>query len=290
MYLQQLINGITLGSIYALIALGYTMVYGILLLINFAHGDIYMIGAFIGFFLIGRMGFVPSLLGSMLFCGVLGFVIEKVAYKPLRHAPRISGLISALGVSISLQSLMFLLMGPRPRSYPSIRFLENNSLTLNEIRISYMQIIILVVSVMLMFGLQYFLKNTKAGRAMRACSEDNIAARLMGINVDNIISITFIIGSCLGGAAGVLVGIYYSNITPYMGALPGIKAFAAAILGGIGNIYGAMLGGYILGISEIFATAFISSSYRDVIAFIIIITFLLIKPSGILGKKRDTKV
>jgi len=290
MLIQQLINGLTLGAIYALIALGYTMVYGVMGLINFAHGEIYMIGAYIGLFLIGRLNFLPALVGSMLFCSILGLVIEKIAYRPLRYAPRLSCLITALGVSITLQAAMLLLMGPAPRSYSSLTFFEENFITFMDVRVSYLQILILLISLILMYGLQYFIKKTKTGKAMRAVSQDKITAKLMGINIDNIISITFAIGSALGGAAGVLVGIYYSNIFPYMGAVPGIKAFAAAILGGIGIIPGAMLGGIILGITEIFVVAFLSSSYRDVIAFALLVIVLLIKPTGILGKREDIKL
>lgn len=290
MFFQQLVNGITLGSTYALIALGYTMVYGILQLINFAHGEIYMFGAFIGMIMVTtfRLPIIAAFIVAMLFSSLLGMGIEMIAYRPLRKSTRIAALISAIGVSIFLQNLGILIMGPATRPFP--RTIESHFYDLGVVKIDLLQIIILVVSVILMFGLQLLVKKTKAGKAMRATAQDTDAANLMGININKIITFTFAIGSSLGAAAGVLIGLYFNSVDPLMGVMPGLKGFVAAVLGGIGNIPGAMLGGVILGIVEVLGVAYVSSAYRDAIAFAILIIILLVKPSGIMGTNVREKV
>ncbi|MEN3012448.1 branched-chain amino acid ABC transporter permease [Dictyoglomus thermophilum] len=288
--LQQIINGISLGSIYALIALGYTMVYGILRLINFAHGDIYMLGAFIGFFALGswNMPFAIGLIIAMLLTAIIGILVEKLAYKPLRNAPRISLLITAIGVSFLLENIMVLLVGATPRAFP--QKIPTEVYLIGNIIVTNKQIIILSVSIFLMLFLQFVVNKTKIGRAMRAVSQDKEMAQMLGVNIDNVISFTFALGSALAAAGGVLVGMYFNKIEPYMGVMPGLKAFVAAVLGGIGIIPGAMLGGFIMGIAEVLVSAFISSTIRDAIAFIILIVILLVKPTGILGKYMREKV
>ncbi|MGE5396960.1 MAG: branched-chain amino acid ABC transporter permease [Chitinophagales bacterium] len=291
MFWQQLINGLTLGSIYALIALGYTMVYGIILLINFAHGDVYMVGAFIGLLLAltFNVNVFVAIGGAMLVCALLGVLIEKLAYRRLRSASRLSALISAIGVSTFLSTLMVLIHGPDTHAFPAETF-AMVSYNLGSIQVSNMQVFILVVSALLMLGLQLLVKKTKIGLAMRACSQDIEAAALMGINVNRVISFTFALGSALAAAGGVLVGIYYSAVEPYMGVIVGLKAFAAAVLGGIGSIPGAMLGGFLLGIMENFSIAYLASSYKDAIAFGILIVVLILRPQGLLGKSIAKKV
>ena len=273
-FLQQLVNGLSLGSIYALIALGYTMVYGIIKLINFAHGDIYMLGAYCAFLITTYcgLGFIPALLISMVFCGVVGVLIERIAYKPLRHATRITALITAIGV----------------RTYPKL--LTSASFHLGPVTITMQQVYIFVITVILMVVLQFIVQKTKMGRAMRAVSVDEDAARLMGIDVDKTISFTFLLGSALAGVAGVLVGIYYNSINPLMGMTPGLKAFIAAVFGGIGSIPGAMIGGLFIGIAETMVTAYGSSLYKDAIVYIILILILILKPAGLLGKNVREKV
>ncbi len=289
-FLQQLVNGLSLGSIYALIALGYTMVYGIIGLINFAHGDIYMIGAFVGYAAItyGHMGFLPALILSMLACGVLGMAIEKIAYKPLRNATRIAALITAIGVSLFLEYTTMFFTGAQVRSYPPV--LTDKVFHLGDVIISLQQIYIILIAVILMIILQFIVHKTKVGKAMRAVSIDNDAAQLMGINVDRTISYTFLIGSALAGAAGVLVGIYYNSIDPLMGILPGLKAFVAAVFGGIGIIPGAMLGGVAIGLTETLVSGYFSSMVKDAAVFAILILILILKPSGLLGKNTKEKV
>ncbi|MDA8235201.1 MAG: branched-chain amino acid ABC transporter permease [Clostridia bacterium] len=289
-FLQQLINGLSLGSIYALIALGYTMVYGIIRLINFAHGDIYMVGAYVGYFAATQgFGFIPSLLIAMVTCAVLGVVIERLAYKPLRNAARLAALITAIGVSLFLEYGGMMIVTPQVRTFPDI--LSNKIYPLmGGVQISFREIIIFVVTITLMLLLQFIVHKTKTGKAMRAVSHDNEAAMLMGINVDNTISATFAIGSALAAAAGVLVGVYYNQIEPLMGIMPGLKAFVAAVLGGIGIIPGAVTGAMLLGITETMVSGYIDSMYKDPVAFIILILILIVKPTGLFGKNVREKV
>ncbi len=291
-FLQQVINGLQLGFVYALIALGYTMVYGIVRLINFAHGDVFMVGAFAGFFAISvlKVHFLVAILFAMVVCMVLGVTIERLAYRPLRRAPKIAALITAIGVSIFLEyftSLKFV-FGPNYRQFP--RPFEVANWNLGGVTISSILLIIVVVSLFLVLALQLFVTRTKTGIAMRAVSFDHDAARLMGINVDFIISVTFAIGSLLAGAGGVLFAIAYPQIHPFMGIMPGLKAFVAAVLGGIGIIPGAFLGSLIMGQAEVLTTGYISSTLRDAVAFGILIIVLLVRPTGLLGKSGVEKV
>ncbi|MDO4539780.1 MAG: branched-chain amino acid ABC transporter permease [Syntrophomonadaceae bacterium] len=292
MLLEQLLNGLTLGSSYALIALGYTMVYGIIQLINFAHGEIYMIGAFAGLLLVTAfdVNIFVAILGAMVFCMILGMVIERIAYRPLRgKSSRLSALISAIGVSIFLSTLMVLIRGTNTTRYPE-DIIHQTTYTIGSIDISSLQIVILLLSACLMIALQLMIRRTRIGKAMRACSQDLDAAALMGINVNRIIAFTFAVGSALAAAGGVMVAVYYNALWPYMGTMAGLKAFCAAVLGGIGSIPGAMLGGLSLGVMEIMGVAYISSSYKDAIAFAVLILVLLIRPQGILGQKISKKV
>lgn len=288
--MQQLINGLALGSIYALIALGYTMVYGIIGMINFAYGEIFMFGAYAGLVLAltNYVNVYVALLGATLITMVLGVVIERVAYKPLRRSSRLSALISAIGVSIFLSSLMVRVKGPNTRGFPKL--FENRIFEIGDFQITIYQIVIIGVAGLLMLGLHLFVNYSKTGRSMRACSQDQDAAKLMGVNVDRVISITFAIGSGLAGAAGVLAGIYFNAVQPYMGLLAGLKAFAAAVLGGIGSIPGAMIGGLMIGLAEILGITVNLSHYKDAFAFTILILVLLFKPSGIMGRKANKKV
>ncbi|NLY31031.1 MAG: branched-chain amino acid ABC transporter permease [Firmicutes bacterium] len=287
---QQLVNGISLGSIYGLIALGYTMVYGIIRLINFAHGDIYMIGAFVGYFAIRifHLSFLPALLVAMAVSAVLGMVIERLAYRPLRNSTRIAALITAIGVSFLIQNTALLAWTPDPRSYPDVFPLRTYEI--GGVYVDNRQIAILGVAVVLMVVLHYIVNYTQIGRAMRAVSQDADTARLMGIDVDRVISFTFALGSALAAAAGVLVGIYYNRIDPTMGSMPGLKAFVAAVLGGIGVIPGAMLGGLVMGIAEVAVVALTASTWKDAVAFAILIVILLVRPAGLLGRQVREKV
>jgi branched-chain amino acid transport system permease protein len=299
-FFQQLANGIAWGSIYALIALGYTMVYGILRLINFAHGDVYMVGAFAAYFLakaLGVAGFgsaspllaMAVLLGSMVICAALGVAIEFLAYRPVRRSSRITALITAIGVSLLLENAGILLFGADPKFFPQV--IAPRTITLGEgVLVTNHQITVVLVALFLMVGLTLFIQQTRTGKAMRAVSFHRDAASLMGIPVDRIITITFAIGSALAAAAGFLVGLTNPKIEPLMGIMPGIKAFVAAVLGGIGSIPGAMIGGLLMGISEYMVVGYISSTYRDAIAFVILIVVLLIKPAGLLGKNVAEKV
>ncbi|MEX3746651.1 MULTISPECIES: branched-chain amino acid ABC transporter permease [Lysinibacillus] len=289
-WIQQLVNGISLGSIYALIALGYTMVYGIIKLINFAHGDVFMIGSFIGFYAIAKweLGFFPALLLAMAVCAIFGVLIERIAYKRLRNATRIAALITAIGVSLLIEYTTIFFRGAQPAAYPEV--IKNKSFDVFGVQISSTSILILTVAIVLMILLQFIVHKTKIGKAMRAVSHDADAARLMGINVDNTISATFAIGSALAGAAGVIFGIYYTKIDPLMGVIPGVKAFIAAVLGGIGIIPGAMVGGMLLGVVESLVSALGFSLWRDAAAFVILILILIFRPSGIFGKNAREKV
>ncbi len=288
--IQQLINGVSLGSIYALIALGYTMIYGIIKLINFAHGDIYMVGAYLGFFGVTAAGLpiLPALLISMFVTGLLGMVVEKLAYKPLRHAPRISILITAIGVSFFLEYTGMYFVTPTPRTFPDV--IGNISFNAGGFIINGQQVLIFAITIILMALLTYIVQKTKLGKAMRAASFDTETAQLMGIDADRVISMTFFIGSSLAAAAGVLVGVYYNTIDPLMGIMPGLKAFVAAVLGGIGILPGAVVGGIILGVIEALVAGFLSSTFRDAAAFAILILVLLIKPTGLFGKNTHEKV
>lgn len=290
-WLQQLINGISLGSIYALIALGYTMVYGIIKLINFAHGEVFMIGAFTGFFAITylELSFFPALLLAMATCSITGVLIERIAYKRLRESTRIAALITAIGMSLFIQYLFIYIRGAEPQAYPA-DVLPSHSFEVLGIQVNGQALLILAVSIILMILLQLIVQKTKIGKAMRAVSFDKDAARLMGINVDNTISATFAIGSALAGAAGVIFGVYYTKIDPLMGLIPGLKAFIAAVLGGIGIIPGAMVGGFVLGIVETIVSAAGFSLWRDAAAFVILILILIFRPSGIFGKNVREKV
>lgn len=295
-FIQQIINGLTLGSVYALIALGYTMVYGIIKLLNFAHGDIFMVGAFISYYLILSLGmniFLAFLL-TMALTAVLGVLTDQVAYKPLRKAPRISALITAIGVSYLLRNGMIVLAGAETRAYLQVfeevpAFLTR-SFQLGPITIRSMQIILLVTTIVLMVLLQFIVQKTKMGKAMRAVSVDAEAAQLMGIDTNTVIAFTFVLGSALAGASGMLVGIYYNSISPMLGAGYGTKAFVAAVIGGIGLIPGAVLGGYLLGMIEVMITAYGNSMIRDAVVYIILIIILLLRPAGLLGKNQSEKV
>lgn len=287
---KQIINGLQLGSIYALVALGYTMVYGIAKLINFAHGDIIMVGAYFALLMFNFLGFnlIATIIGIVLLCALLGVVIERVAYKPLRNSSRMSVLITAIGVSFLLENLFLLIFSSTPRPFPN-RF-PQNSFVFGKIQISYLSMFTIVITFIIMIFLYLFVNKTKLGKAMRAVSQDTGASQLMGININTTISITFFIGSGLAAIASIMYSSTYPLINPYMGSMLGIKAFVAAVLGGIGVIPGAMLGGIIMGITESLVKGYISSSMADAFVFIILILVLLIKPSGILGQNVKEKV
>lgn len=294
LFLQQLINGLSLGSVYALIALGYTMVYGIVKLINFAHGDILMLGAYSGYFVLRQFGTTPvgmflAFIFAMMVCAVISILIERFAYRPLRAAPRLNSLITAIAVSLILQNGARVLpfIGPNPRQYPTM---ETVNISLGLISISNIQLIVIALSAILMIILNYIINYTKTGKAMRAVSYDMQAASLMGISVNKTIAFTFALGAVLAAAGGVLYATAYPQIEPTMGTMPGLKAFVAAVLGGIGSVPGAMLGGYILGIAETMTKGFLVSQFSDAISFSILIIILLVKPTGILGEKIRVKV
>ena len=295
-FLSYLINGISLGSVYALIALGYTMVYGIAKMLNFAHGDVIMIGSYVVFFTFGTSGMNPilSIVLSMVVCTVLGVVLERVAYRPLREAPSLAVLITAIGVSYLLQQVAQLTWSSNPKSFISvisgIPFLQPLSLFGGQLTISAETIVTIVVCVVIMVVLIWFVNNTSAGHAMLAVSEDRGAAQLMGVNVNATISLTFAIGSALAAVAGALLCSSYPTLQPTTGAMPGIKAFVAAVFGGIGSIPGAFLGGILLGIIENLSKAYISTQLSDAIVFLVLIVVLIVKPTGLLGKKVNVKV
>jgi len=297
--LQNLLNGIAVGAIYALIALGYTMVYGILRFINFAHGDIFMLGAFAGFYLapkIARVLPVPSIAGalvvmgiSMAICAALGVVIERFAYRPLRKRPKLTVLITAIGVSLFLEYTGQFVFGAAPKKFPEI--LPSLTVThIGNLSFNSNQIVVIAITLILLLALRFIVLKTKIGTAMRAVSFNPEAAALMGVNTDVVISFTFALGSALAAAAGILWAINYPSIDPLMGILPGLKAFVSAVLGGIGNVHGAMLGGLILGLAEQLVSSYVSSQWKDAIAFAILILILLVKPSGLLGKGTAEKV
>lgn len=293
-FVQQLVNGLSLGSIYALIALGYTMVYGIVKLINFAHGDVMMVGAYAGYFVLMALGAtVPGMAGAfiaaMVICGFLAILIERFAYRPLRQSPRLNSLITAIAVELILQNLMRVLpfVGPDPRQFPTMK---TRNFTFGIISVSNLQLTVIISSAILMILLNFLVNRTKTGKAMQAVSFDLEASALMGINVNRIIMITFVVGSVLAGAGGVLYATAYPQVDPVMGYIPGLKAFVAAVLGGIGSVPGAMAGGIILGVAETLTKGYLSSQYSDAISYIILIVILLVKPAGLFGKKTTVKV
>ena len=292
-FISYLINGISLGSVYALIALGYTMVYGIAKMLNFAHGDVIMVGAFITYTMCSTMGLSPviGVLAAVIACTLLGMAIEKVAYKPLRKASSpLAVLITAIGVSYLLQNLALLIFGADAKSFVTVIDVPSLSLFGGELVIKGITIVTILTCIVIMVGLMLFVQKTKPGRAMQAVSEDRDAAQLMGVNVNATISLTFAIGSGLAAVAGVLLCSTYPSLTPYTGAMPGIKAFVAAVFGGIGSIPGAFIGGILLGLIEIFSKAYISSQVADAIVFAVLIVVLLVKPSGLFGKNIQEKV
>lgn len=291
-FLSYLINGISLGSVYAIIALGYTMVYGIAKMLNFAHGDVIMIGSYVVFSAVSVMG-MPSGVGiiiAVVVCTALGVVIEKIAYKPLRGASPLAVLITAIGVSYFLQNAALLMFGANAKSFTSVVGFSGLTLADGALFISGETIVTILACILIVIALSLFIRYTKAGKAMLAVSEDKQAASLMGVNVNGTIALTFAIGSALAAVAGVLLCSAYPNLTPYTGAMPGIKAFTAAVFGGIGSIPGAMLGGILLGVIENLSKAYISAQLSDAIVFAVLIVVLLVKPTGILGKKISEKV
>ncbi len=291
-FLTNLINGLSLGSVYAIIALGYTMVYGIAKMLNFAHGDIIMVGGYVCFCAVNYLG-LPTGIGvvlSIVACTVLGIVIERLAYKPLRNAPSLDVLITAIGVSYFLQNAALLIWGSDTKSFPSVVNLPSVSLFGGQLVVSAITIVTVVTGIVVMVCLTMFTNKTRMGKAMRACSEDRGAATLMGINVNSTISLTFAIGSGLAAVAGVLMCSAYPTLIPTTGSLPGIKAFTAAVIGGIGSIPGAFVGGLVLGVIEIFAKAYVGTQLADAIVFAVLIVVLLVKPSGLLGKTVREKV
>jgi branched-chain amino acid transport system permease protein len=295
LFLQQMVNGITLGGVYALIAVGYTMVYGVIQLINFAHGEIYMLGAFLAYTLVAVIGlpFFAAFLLTILLCAAIGIVLDYVAYRPLRDAPRLAALITAIGMSIFLQNLAMLIWGSQIKSYPRQvlpEFFFRPALSAGDVSLTWLQVFILSVTVIFMLILHLIIHRTKVGTAMRAVSQDKTTAALMGIGVNRVISFTFAIGSAMGGMAGILVGLYYNAIFPTMGYIAGVKAFAAAVLGGIGSVPGAMLGGGVLGIAEVLGAGYLSSEYRDGISYAVMILVIIFKPSGLIGQVLGEKV
>lgn len=290
LFLNQLINGLHVGSIYALIALGYTMVYGIVKLINFAHGDIIMVGAYTAVIVLMTLGWSApvALLAAVIVCVIFGVLIERIAYKPLRNSPRISSLITAIGVSMLLQNAALLVFGAQPQPFPTVLNIE--PIKLNGIQISFITLLTVGISAVLMILLQGFVIGSKAGKAMRAASEDYMTAQLMGINVNTTITLTFAIGCALAGIGSFLFCMAYPAVSPTMGSLPGLKAFIAAVLGGIGIIPGAMLGGFVMGVAESLTKAYISTTMSDAVVYGILILVLLVKPTGLLGKTTSEKV
>jgi branched-chain amino acid transport system permease protein len=300
-FLQQLVNGISLGGIYALIALGYTMVYGIIELINFAHGDVYTLGTFFslavltllgvsgelhGFALVGVV--ILTMLVAMLMCGLTGVVIERLAYRRLRNAPRLAPLITAIGMSFILENVMQYWKGPSPVPFP--QFVPNPTMHIGSVEIAAKQILVVVLAIVMMIALQLFIFNTKLGKAMRATAQDRDAAQLMGININTTIALTFLIGSALAGAAGFVSGVYYGTTWFFNGFSAGLKAFTAAVLGGIGNLAGAMLGGFLIGLIESLTTQFISDQWSNVVVFSVLVLVLIFRPSGLLGESLPNKV
>lgn len=292
-FMQHLTNGISLGSLYALVAIGYTMVYGILRLINFAHGDIFMMATYIAFYGVTVFMFpwYVSFIVAIVLTGILGVILESGAYRPLRDAPKISIMISAIGASFLLENLAIVLFGGRPKAFPTPNILTD-TINIGGVLVQNLTFVIPVVTVVFLFALLYLINNTNVGMAMRAVSKDHETAAIMGVNVNRIISLTFFIGSMLAGVGGIMWGLKFPQIAPLLGVMPGLKAFIAAVIGGIGDIKGAVIGGFILGIGEIMLVAFLPdlTGYRDAFAFILLIVILLFKPTGILGEKISEKV
>lgn len=289
-FMQQLINGLSLGSIYALLALGYTMIYGIIKIIHFAHGDVYMLGAFFGYYTINfwHFNFIMALLSSMIFCAIIGMLIEFIAYRPLRGSSRITVLITAIGVSYFLENGMSFLFSGDTRDFPQV--IKQVNYEWFGIRVSNVQLLIFATTIILMIILQLIVKKTKMGRAMRAAAADPVAAELMGININGTISFVFAIGSAMAGAAGVLIGLYYNSIDPTMGLTPGIKAFVAAVVGGVGSIPGAAVGAVIIGCLESLMQAIGFSAFKDAAVYVVLIIVLLFLPAGLFGNKQPEKV
>ena len=296
-FFQQLINGVSLGAIYALIALGYTMVYGVLRLINFAHGDVYMLGAFAGYFLANALeldanpsvvGAVVVTMGSMAICAAIGVVIERLAYRPVRHHPRLTSLITAIGVSLLLEYGGQMVFGATPRFFPQM--IRAETYAVGGVQITNQNLLIILVTLVVMFGLEFVVHRTRIGKAMRATSYNLAVAKLMGINTNMVIAFTFAMGSALAAAGGVMVALAIPRIDPLMGLMTGLKAFVAAVLGGIGNIPGAMLGGMLIGLMETWLSATAYSTYRDAVAFAVLILILLVRPAGIMGAAGAEKV
>ena len=289
-FMQQLINGLSLGSIYALLALGYTMIYGIIKIIHFAHGDVYMLGAFFGYYTINvwHFNFIMALFGSMIFCALVGMLIEFVAYRPLRHSSRIAVLITAIGVSYFLENGMSVLFSGDTRDFPQV--IKQVNYEWFGIRVTNIQLLIFATTIILMIILQLIVKKTKMGRAMRAAAADPVAAELMGININGTISFVFAIGSAMAGTAGVLIGLYYNSIEPTMGLTPGIKAFVAAVVGGVGSIPGAAVGAVIIGCLESLMQAIGFSAFKDAAVYVVLIIVLLFLPAGLFGNKQPEKV
>jgi branched-chain amino acid transport system permease protein len=302
LFVQQLVNGLTLGGVYALIALGYTLIYGVLQLLNFAHGEVYMVGAFTGFFVMVGLGgpgnpvvpvwlmIVAMFLAAMVVSGLLGVGIERFAYRPLRESTRIAPLISALGVSLFLQNAVLLLLGSRVRSYDTPRYWGGAGPQVAGVQVNPVRILVLVLAIILMVGLTRLVEKTAFGRGMRAVAYDRDAAVMMGIDVNKVIILVFFVASALAGAAGVMVGLVFFNINNYMGFLAGLKGFTAAVVGGIGSIPGAMLGGLLIGLIESFTTAYISANFASVLSFLVLILVMLLKPRGLLGTRAIVKV
>jgi branched-chain amino acid transport system permease protein len=300
-FLQQLVNGISLGGIYALIALGYTMVYGIIELINFAHGDVYTLGTFFSLAILGLLGVTgvvtgPTLVvvvlvtiaGAMLLCGIVGVLIERLAYRRLRNAPRLAPLITAIGMSFILENLMQYWRGPSPIPFPDV--IPNPAFVAGSVTIQAKQILVVLLAVVMMIALQTFVYNTRLGKAMRATAQDRDAAQLMGIDINTTIALTFLIGSALAGAAGFVSGVYYGSTWFFNGFAAGLKAFTAAVLGGIGNLAGAMLGGFLIGLIEALTTQFISDEWSNVVVFSVLVLVLIFRPAGLLGESLPNKV
>jgi branched-chain amino acid transport system permease protein len=295
LFLQQLINGLTIGGIYAMIAVGYTMIYGVIQLINFAHGEIYMLGAFFAFTFITflHLPFFLAFILAMACCSACGMLLDIVAYRPLRTSPRLAALITAIGMSIFLQNLAMVIWGSRPKPFPHgavPAYFEETAVSFGGVNLSWFHLFIFAVTLVMMLGLNLIIRKTRWGKAMRAVAQNKTMASLAGINVNRVISYTFALAGALGGAAGILVGAYYNSLYPTMGYIAGVKAFAAAVLGGIGSVPGAMLGGVVLGVAEAFGAGYLSSLYRDGISYAVMILVIVLIPAGLFGKViRETK-